>query len=225
MIRVGLIDGALPGDWPGLAGQEWFCRPDGAELASGHAEAMAQTVCTHAQDVLLLNAVVFPGQLSTTLDAICAALSWLAEDPPDIVLCAFGMARSSVEMSVAVARLQRAGCLMVASAPARGGQAYPAAYDGVLSVQGDARCGKAELSKLDLPQATFGACPMAAGREDIRGASAAAAHLAGLLARSVQGSERNALVGLETFVSYRGRERRGEGALAGSGAAGVSAGG
>lgn len=177
MIRVGLIDGALPGDWPGLAGQKWFCRPDGAELASGHAEAMAQTVCTHAQDVLLLNVVVFPGQLSTTLDAICAALSWLAEDPPDIVLCAFGMARSSVELSVAVARLQRAGCLMVASAPARGGQAYPAAYDDVLSVQGDARCGKAELSKLDLPQATFGACPMAAGREDIRGASAAAAHL------------------------------------------------
>ncbi|QFS99103.1 hypothetical protein FIV06_16855 [Labrenzia sp. THAF191b] len=225
MIRVGLIDGALPGDWPGLAGQEWFCRPDGAELASGHAAAMAQTVCTHAQDVLLLNAVVFPGQLSTTLDTICAAFSWLAEDPPDIVLCAFGMARSSVELSVAVARLQRAGCLMVASAPARGGQAYPAAYDGVLSVQGDARCGKAELSKLDLPQATFGACPMAAGREDIRGASAAAAHLAGLLARSVQGSERNALVGLETFVRYRGRERRGDGALAGSGAAGVSAGG
>lgn len=224
MIRVGLIDGALPGDWPGLAGQEWFCRPDGAELASGHADAMAQTVCTHAQDVLLLNAVVFPGQLSTTLDTICAAFSWLAEDPPDIVLCAFGMARSSVELSVAVARLQRAGCLMVASAPARGGQAYPAAYDGVLSVQGDARCGKAELSKLDLPQATFGACPMAAGREDIRGASAAAAHLAGLLARSVQGSERNALVGLETFVRYRGREQRGDGALAGSGAAGVSAG-
>ncbi|MEW4458573.1 hypothetical protein AB1K42_10800 [Roseibium algicola] len=225
MIRVGLIDGALPGDWPGLVGQEWFCRPDAAELASGHAEAMAQTVCTHAADVLLFNAVVFPGQLSTTLDAICAGLSWLAEDPPDIVLCAFGMARSSVELSVAVARLQRAGCLMVASAPARGGQAYPAAYDGVLSVQGDARCGPAELSKLDFPQATFGACSMAAGREDIRGASAAAAHLAGLLARSVQGSERNALVGLETFVRYRGRERRGDKALAGSGAAGVSAGG
>ncbi len=225
MIRVGLIDGTLPGDWPGLVGQEWFCRPDGAELASGHAEAMAQTVCTHVEDVLLLNAVVFPGQLSTTLDAICAALSWLAEDPPDIVLCAFGMARSSVELSVAVARLQRAGCLMVASAPARGGQAYPAAYDGVLSVQGDARCGKAELSKLDLPQATFGACPMAAGREDIRGASAAAAHLAGLLARSVQGSEGRGLVGLETFVRYRGRERRGDKALAGNGAAGVSAGG
>ncbi|ERS05215.1 MULTISPECIES: hypothetical protein [unclassified Labrenzia] len=225
MIRVGLIDGALPGDWPGLVGQEWFCRPDAAELASGHAEAMAQTVCTHAEDVLLLNAVVFPGQLSTTLDAICAALSWLAEDPPDIVLCAFGMARSSIEMSVAVARLQQAGSLIVGSAPARGGNAYPAAITGVLSVQGDARCGPAELSKLDLPQATFGACPMAAGRENIRGASAAAAHLAGLLARSVQGSETNALVGLETFVRYRGRERRGDGALAGNGAAGVSAGG
>lgn len=142
MIRVGLIDGALPGDWPGLVGQEWFCRPDAAELASGHAEAMAQTVCTHAEDVLLLNAVVFPGQLSTTLDAICAALSWLAEAPPDIVLCAFGMARSSIEMSVAVARLQQAGSLIVGSAPARGGNAYPAAITGVLSVQGMPAAGR-----------------------------------------------------------------------------------
>lgn len=220
MTRVGLIDGALPSDWPGLAGQEWFCAQDGAELASAHAIAMAQTVCSHAKDVQMLNAVVFPGQLSTSLQSVCDALSWLAEDPPDIVLCAFGMARSSIEMSVAVARLQQAGSLIVGSAPARGGNAYPAAIDGVLSVQGDARCGLDELSRLDLPHAVFGACPIAVGPEDIRGASAAAAHLAGLLAKSAQESEGNALYGLQTFVRYRGRERRGDGALAGMGTAG-----
>jgi hypothetical protein len=208
MIRVGLIDGALPLDWPGLEAQEWFCRPDGADLATGHAEAMAETICAHAEDVQVFNAVVFPGQLSTSLGAVCAALSWLAENPPDIVLCAFGMARSTVELSVAVSRLQQAGSWIVGSAPARGGNAYPAAFEGVLSVQGDARCAPEELSRLDLPHATFGACPTAFGRDDIRGASAAAAHLAGLLATSVQMAETSAVDGLEIFTRYRGRERR-----------------
>ena len=208
MIRVGLIDGALPQGWAGLSAQEWFCKPDGAYLATGHAEAMAQTLIAHAEDVQLVNAIVFPGQLSTSLEAVCAAFTWLAQDPPDIVLCAFGMARSTIELSVAVTRLQQAGSLIVGSAPARGGNAYPAAFEGVLSVQGDARCEPGDLSRLDLPHATFGACPTAMERDDIRGASAAAAHLAGLLAKSAQKADRSAVDGLETFTRYRGRERR-----------------
>jgi hypothetical protein len=191
-----------------LAAQEWFCSPDGADLATRHAEAMAKTLCAHAEDVQLFNAVVFPGQLSSSLGSVCAALTWLAENPPDIVLCAFGMARSTVELSLAVSRLQQSGSLIVGSAPARGGNAYPAAFEGVLSVQGDARCGPEELSRLDLPHATFGACPKAFGRDDIRGASASAAHLAGLLANSFQVAGTSAVDGLETFTRYRGRERR-----------------
>jgi len=209
MIRVGLIDGALPEDWPGLERQAWFCETDGTPHAGEHATAMARTIQSHAPEVHLLNAVVFPGRLATSLPTVCAALDWFAEDPPDILLCAFGMARSSVELGIAIARLQQAGTTLIASAPARGGLVYPAALYGVLSVQGDARCGPQELSRLDLPQAVFGACPEAAGFPDIRGASPAAAHVVGVLT-ACQGAMGQGARCLEGAVRYRGRERKGE---------------
>ncbi|MCK7615503.1 hypothetical protein [Roseibium sediminicola] len=209
MIRTGLIDGALPKDWPGLEHQAWFCESDSTPHAGMHAAAMAKTIQSHAPDIKLVNAVVFPGRLAAAHIQVCAALDWFCKDPPDILLCAFGMARSSVELGLAVARLQRAGSILIASAPARGGLVYPAGLYGVLSVQGDARCGPQELSRLDLPQAVFGACPEAVGFSEIRGASPAAAHAAGLLAACQVETGRGARC-LEGAVRYRGRERRGE---------------
>ncbi|WP_428687119.1 hypothetical protein [Roseibium sp.] len=208
MIRIGLIDGALPREWPGLSSQFRCCEADGLQLAQDHATAMAQTIEACAGQVTFLNAVVFPGRLAASLADVCSALDRLARDPPDIVLCSFGMARTSVEMAVATERLLKAGCLVVASAPARGDPVYPAAFDGVVSVQGDARCMPGELSRLDLPQAMFGACPVAAGNAHIRGASAAAAHLAGLLAKVPNTTLQPDLSGLMPFVKYLGRERK-----------------
>ncbi|GAB4512773.1 MAG: hypothetical protein Tsb0019_09700 [Roseibium sp.] len=208
MIRIGLVDGALPADWPGLDRQGRFCAAGGADFAGRHAAAMARTIARHAPSVRVSNAVVFPGRLSTSLDIVCAALAWLAEDPPDIVLCAFGTPRSSPELAVAVARLQKDGAIVVASSPARGEAVYPAAFRGVVSVQGDARCASGELSRLDLPHAVFGACPVAAGAPDIRGASPAAAHLAGLLAAEKRASRSSGLSSLEAHVRYHGREMR-----------------
>ncbi|WP_428670616.1 hypothetical protein [Roseibium sp.] len=208
MIRIGLIDGALPPDWPELSGQFWCCEPDGLPLAQEHAIAMARTFEACAGQFALVNAVVFPGRLSASLDDVCTALDRLIQDPPDIVLCSFGIARSSVELSVATERLLQAGSLVVASAPARGDPVYPAAFDGVVSVQGDARCMPGELSRLDLPQAMFGACPVAAGNAHIRGASAAAAHLAGLLATVPNTTQQPDFSGLMPFVKYVGRERK-----------------
>jgi len=207
MTRVGLIDGPLPEDWPGLERQAWFCEADGTLYSCAHAAAMAKTIQAHAPDAKIINAVVFPGRLATSLPAVCAALDWLGQDPPDILLCAFGMARSSVDLGIAVARLQQAGSTLIASAPARGGLVYPAGLYGVLSVQGDARCGAEELSRLGLPQAVFGACPEAVGFPDIRGASPAAAHATGLLAACEGG---RGVRCLERVVKYRGRERKGQ---------------
>lgn len=208
MIRIGLVDGALAQDWPGLAEQSWFCQADGSQYAQGHASAMAETLQTRNSRITLFNAVVFPGQLSTSVQTICDALDWLIENPPEIVLCSFGMARTSVELSVKINSLQQAGSLIVASAPARGQPVYPAAIDGVISVQGDARCAPDELSQLDLPQASFGACPVATRHPDIRGASAAAAHMACLLAETWQGSASATLEALAPAIRYHGRERR-----------------
>lgn len=208
MIRIGLIDGSLPAHWPGLAACKRFCKPDGTTSAGRHAVAMAETIRFLARaDLQFINAVVFPGRLVTSQQTVCDAVNWLAEHTPDIVLCSFGMAQSSVDLRVGISRLRNTGSLVVASAPARGDPVYPAAIEGVISVQGDARCDPEELSRLDLPQATFGACPVSASDPDIRGASPAAAHMAGLLARHWKGE--NSLRALTPAIRYRGRERRG----------------
>lgn len=208
MTRIGLVDGALPADWPGLERQAWLCEADSAPHASQHAAALARTIQIHAPATKIVNAVVFPGRLATAVPYVRAALDWFADDPPDIVLCAFGMARSSVDLSIAVSRLQQAGTIFIASAAARGGLVYPAAFYGVLSVQGDARCAPSELSRLDLPHAVFGACPEAAGYPEIRGASPAAAHVAGMLAGCKARDRAKVSDCLEALVRYRGRERR-----------------
>ncbi|TYC48536.1 hypothetical protein FMN50_26075 [Rhodobacterales bacterium] len=208
MIRIGLIDGALAASLPGLAAQRAFCDPDGTPLAQKHATAMATTVRSHEPQTHFVNAVVFPGGLSTTCRALCDALEWLTIDPPEVILCSFGMARSSVELCVLVARLQAAGSLIIASAPARGDPVFPAAFPDVLSVQGDARCQPGELSRLDLPHATFGACSEAIDAPDIRGASAAAAHLAGHVASLLAEGEPDPAASLTSFIRYHGRERK-----------------
>lgn len=208
MIRAALIDGALSAGTPGLAAQAWFCEADGGETASRHAAAMAASLRPPESDLRLVNAVVFPGRLATSVAAVCRALDWLLAEPPEIVLCAFGLARAAVELQVKVKALQAGGSLVVAAAPARGAPVYPAALDGVVSVQGDARCAPGEISRLDLPQAAFGACPVARGHDEIRGASAAAAWTAGLLAENWRGSPAATLGTLAPAVRFRGRERR-----------------
>ena len=212
MIRVALIDGALADTAPGLAAQAWFCEADGGEAAGRHAEALAATLRSGNGDLQLINAVVFPGRLATSVKAIGDALDWLLRNPPEIVLCAFGLARASTELTLKTKALQRGGSLIVASAPARGQPVYPAALDGVISVQGDARCAPGELSRLDLPQAAFGACPVARGHPEVRGASAAAAHMAGILAANWRGSPAASPESLaETLapaLRYHGREKR-----------------
>lgn len=208
MIRIGLIDGPLPVDCPGLAEQVRLCEADGSPTAEIHAIAMADTIRAQVGAIQVVNAVVFPGRLATSAQTVCAALDWLARDPPEIVLCSFGMARSSVEFTTRIKALMQAGNLIVASAPARGEPVFPASIEGVLAVQGDARCQPGELSRLDLPQAAFGSCPVATDNPDIRGASAAAAHMAGLLARHWKGSAAETLDALKSAIRYHGRERR-----------------
>ncbi|WP_346895809.1 hypothetical protein [uncultured Roseibium sp.] len=208
MIRIGLVDGPLPETHPVLSEQARLCEADGSPAAANHASAMADTIKAQAGEVHFINAVVFPGRLATSAGTVCAALDWLAENPPEIVLCSFGMAQPSIELTARAHVLMQAGSLVVASAPACGEPVYPAAIDGVVSVQGDARCLPGELSRLDLPQATYGACPAAICDPDIRGASVAAAHMAGLLARLWRGTADDTLTALETAIRYHGRERR-----------------
>lgn len=208
MIRIGLIDGALPAEWPQLAEQHFVCEPDGAPMATVHAKAMATAVMEYCEDVEFVNAVVFPGRLVTSVEQVCNALNNFSEKPPEIVLCSFGTAKSSLDLSLMTARLLLMGSHIVASSPARGETVYPAATPGVVSVQGDARCLPGEFSKLDLPHADFGACPFVQGFPDIRGASAAAAHVAGQMAADLKRAADPELETLGAAIKYYGREHR-----------------
>lgn len=207
---IALIDGPLATETPGLAARVDLCElhPQAAESpAALHASHMAAAIRANAPKVRLLGISVFPGRLATSLTTVAEALRRAAESEAEIVHCSFGHAEASPLLTDAVAAVLAAGKLLVASAPARGVPVYPAGYDGVLSVQGDARCAPGQWSLLDLPGARFGACPGGPGAL-VRGASLAAAHFTGLLARACGQEGTDAM--LQT-PSFTGRERIGTG--------------
>ncbi|MFW8634867.1 hypothetical protein [Cribrihabitans pelagius] len=198
---VALIDGPLPG-----ARHKLHCalHPLAAESpAARHAAVMAACIRAAAPKARFISHVIFPGRMSAAAAAAAAALSAAAEGGADVVHCSFGLPGKNPALAEAVAALLAAGKQVVASAPAQGGPVYPAAFPGVHSVQGDARCGPGQWSLLNLPGARFGACPRDAA-SGLAGASVAAAHFTGLLARNLAAGRGAEMTG----AAFQGRERR-----------------
>ena len=207
---IALIDGPLAAETPGLAARMDLCglHPRAAESpAALHASHMAAAIHANAPGARFLGLSIFPGRLATSLATVADALRLAAESEAEIVHCSFGHAEASPLLTEAVAAVLAAGKRLVASAPARGAPVYPAGCDGVLSVQGDARCAPGQWSRLDLPGARFGACPGGPGAP-VRGASLAAAHFTGLLARACMDGGVEAMLRAPSFT---GRERIGAG--------------
>lgn len=206
-VCVGLLDGALASG-PALAAQALFAEA-GSGAGAAHAAGLAASIAAHAPDTRFRNAVIFGQRLTTGEEQLVAALDWLLAEPPDLVLCSFGLRRVSARTEARFADLaQRAP--LIASAPARGPAVFPAALPFTIAVQGDARCAPGEWSHLALPQARFGAHVVAAKHPDIRGASAAAAHFCGHLARRLsEGATPEAALGaLAAEAPHQGPERR-----------------
>jgi hypothetical protein len=179
--------------------------------AARHAAAMAAAIAAHAPGVRLASVVVFEDRLVASAAAVARALDAAGETGAAIIHCSFGLARPDAPIAQAVAALLGAGRLVVAAAPARGGPVWPAALPGVIGVQGDARCGPQDWSRLDLPHAAFGACPSLAADPAILGASVAAARLTGMIAAHLGtgAAPAEALALLRAQARFQGRERRG----------------
>ncbi|KIC36424.1 hypothetical protein [Leisingera sp. ANG-M7] len=205
---IALIDGPLAAGTPGLARRVDLCavHPKAAESpAALHASCMTAAIRVNAPDARILGLSVFAGHLTTSLATVAEALHKAAGSEAEIVHCSFGHGQASPLMAEAVAAVLAAGKLLVASAPARGAPVFPAGCAGVLPVQGDARCSSSQWSLLNLPGAQYGASPGAPGAP-VRGASLAAAHFTGLLARACLNG------GVEKMLqnpSFTGRERIG----------------
>lgn len=208
MIRVGLVD---TGIGPALAGSitaaQAFTGVPLAEDGHGHGTSVAGIVLHHAPEAQLLNAQAFGPRARAEATAVAAALRWLIAERARVVNLSLGLARDRDVLRAAVVDALAQGLILIASAPARGAPVYPAAYRGVLRVTGDARCAPGEVSALGGAPADYGACPRnlegAPG-----GASIAAAHITGLLARGLATGDADAAEILGRAVRFLGRERR-----------------
>lgn len=209
-VRVALIDGPLPADHPAVE-----CVVDVTEgaltqsPAGRHAEAVAGAILAAAPAVRLVSIAVFAGRLAARADGLEAALAAAAECGAPIVHCSLGLARYDPALAASVASLVAQGRIVVAAAGARGGAVWPASFPGVIAVQGDARCAAGEWSRLTRPPADYGAAPRSTLYPRLGGASIAAAHLTGILARRAPSDREAARRMLDAGALYHGAERRG----------------
>lgn len=209
-VSAVLIDGPLARKHPALS-ERIDLTPGGADgaLSRRHAAAMAEAMLVNAPNLALVSLCVFGPRLSTDVATVTRALRLAAEREAEIVHCSFGLQRKDVGLADAVADLVAQGRLVVAAAPARGGPVFPAAYPGVISVQGDARCEAGAWSWLNLPTAQFGACPSLAKGSEVAGGSVAAAHFTGHVANLQARGVDDLHAALRSRAAFVGRERRG----------------
>ncbi len=164
---------------------------------------MARLVLEGLPTARLLSAQVFHEALDASVADVAQAIAWLAAQRVDVINMSFGLRARSPALEAACRQAHEACVLLVASAPARGGAVYPAAFESCIAVSDDARCRAGEVSWLGLQGAGFGTHPFLERDSAARGggASYAAARFSGLvgalLARGVPAPEvgRNCICG------------------------------
>jgi len=220
-VAVGIVDGGFERVPLGVVrgAMEFAIGGDGAvgcrtpvERALPHGECVAALVLEAAPAVRLIDARIATPASQPTPRVVAAAIDWCVAEGARIVNLSLGLADDRRVLRDACARAVAQGVVLVAAAPARGGPVYPAAYPGVFSVSGDARCAAGEWSRLDATVgAAWGTCPDAPGGAR-GGASMAAARFTGLVADYLMhhpGADARGLADhLATFASRRGRENR-----------------
>lgn len=187
--------------------------------ALGHGTAVIAAISSGGVIPELLIAQVFDRRGVTTAATIAAALEWSVRAGADLIHMSLGLREDRPVLGTAVAEAVSSGCVLVASAPARGRTTFPAAYRGVVRATGDARCAPGEISELASAQADFGGCPRLgsswfsdrSGKKiEPAGASVGAAHVTGFVIANFRPASRahEVRLGLSSMARYRGAERR-----------------
>jgi hypothetical protein len=190
----------------------------------GHGTGVCELIGGGSRAVDLLVGQVLDHRGVATAAAVAAAISWSVNVGAELIHMSLGLRESRHVLASAVAAAVQAGCIVVASAPARGEGTFPARYPQVIRATGDARCQLDEISDLSSAQADFGACPRYArdlsaadaGSARLGGASIGAAHLTRFLVeRVVPGSDVTSVrAQLRAMARYRGIERKSGGPTA-----------
>jgi hypothetical protein len=185
----------------------------------GHGTAVIQAIWAQRDCAELLIAQVFDERGVTTAATIAAALEWSVLAGAGLIHMSLGLREDRHVLAAAIAAAASAGCIIVASAPARGPCTFPARYPNVIRGTGDARCAPGEISVLASAQADFGGCtrlarqpegPLAASTVQPAGASLGAAHITGFILEHVLpgSAPEQVRVRLTSMAHYRGVERR-----------------
>jgi len=220
-IRVGIPDSGVGADLAGNVDAAAAFRrgEDGVAVRAaaipdpvGHGSRLARIVVEQAPAARLLVAQIFVDRKGTSAEAAAHGIAWLAAEKADIIAVSFGLRDDRVIVREAIGAAVEAGTIVIAASPARGAPVYPASYPGVLRVTGDARCGPDEISVLGTVQADFGACVRASGEAPAAGASFAVPHVAGHVARYLDGGGARGMAAVRAHLAatarYHGPERK-----------------
>lgn len=190
-IRVGILDTGVQST--SVAASASFLDEESQDIsapsASEHGSKIATIIRANASAADLLDARAFATGHPSTPARIAEAIDWLIEQNAHVINMSFSLENNDEVLSAAVAHAQAAGLLCVASRPAQGVAVFPATYDGVVSVSGDARCSAGEFSLLqEGPNWHFGAAnggPSHRAHQRGHGSSFACAHVSGALAQLI----------------------------------------
>jgi subtilisin family serine protease len=187
------------------------CLPADGNDALGHGSAVAALVLAGAPHCALLSAQVFDAARAASVLAIAAAIDWAVGEGARVINLSLGLRDDRRVLRDSCHAAISQGVLLVASHPARGGVAFPAAYSGTLSVHGDSRCGEGDCSSI-LDDVLFGASPRPPAGFSGGGASYATARVSGLAAAFFDAYPAASAVEfrnrLFTTARFHGRERR-----------------
>jgi hypothetical protein len=224
VLDSGLADRAMqPGSLPMPVASRRFV-DNGREVLTapaisdpiGHGTEVSEVICSASRAVDLFVGQVLDHRGVATAAAVAAAIAWSLEAGADLIHMSLGLREDRLVLAAAVAIAVKSGCIVVASAPARGESTFPASYPGVIRATGDARCQQDEISGLNSAQADFGGCPRYVRRVDPPdrssgrcGASLGAAHLTRFLVEHIApGSGITAVRSqLRQMARYHGREK------------------
>jgi hypothetical protein len=223
-VLIGLLDSGIGGEaTSAVADTRYF--PPVDEIAPPvppevlrHGTDIARIIIGTFPETRLLDARIFSDRLATSAMAAATGLHWLTKAGARLVNMSFGLLDDHPALAEACIQAHGAGVILLASSPARGPAVYPASFSGVIGVCGDARCDQGMISYLGGEPADFGSCPRLWNADEGSsrgGASFAAAHASGLVARFLREfpcAGHDAVVAhLESIANFRGRERRGSG--------------
>lgn len=221
-VRIGVVDSGHACEQAGrvVASAAFMLADDGIHEvpatpdALGHGERVVSVLAHCAPQAELCVAQVFRDRLVTSAAQVAAAIEWLVAQRVSVINLSLGLREPRPVLAEACARAVAAGVIVCAASPARGEPVYPAAFDGVWSVTGDARCAPMEISALGTAQADFGAHVRPVGSALAgSGASMACAYLSGHVARHLASGGRAEAASVRAWLAgearFHGRQRPG----------------